>query len=109
MFDDNLKLVWKQAILTILCTTLTFLLVMYIFASDKREYYYVVHDASSTTISAYCLYASINWRPDSRVYCSENFPQVLMLSAAMNAQNNTTSQRESLPPKKNSLLKEESF
>lgn len=85
------------------------LCIVSVFSSGKQESYYIEMVSSPQQGTTYCVYADINWRPNEKIYCSENFPQVLMLNAAMNAQKNILPQKETPETKKNSEFKVESF
>jgi hypothetical protein len=53
-------------------------------ATGKPESYYM--HMSPGLVPSYCVYADINWRTDSPIYCSEDATKTLMLTTALNAQ-----------------------
>ena len=91
---------------------LLFFISITIFVPGNQENYYVEmnkHEYGTT----YCVYADVNWRIDPKIYCSQNFSEVMMLNFALNTKR-VTIQKEvpnTAPETKktNENFKEESF
>jgi cellulose synthase/poly-beta-1,6-N-acetylglucosamine synthase-like glycosyltransferase len=61
--------------------------------SGKQESYYISQEHGSK-IQYYCLYADVNWRLDTVIYCSENVANVLLLNNALSSRTDSLTSKK---------------